>query len=758
MHNRDIFGNGDTDVFLHGRSGGTTILVSHKSGAAATAGNLSSGPPAISADGRYVAFGSRATDLTPGQFDSNNGTDVFLYDRVAGTADLVSHAFDTPNGTAVGRSNPPALSADGAWVAFSSNAFDVVQARDLNQTDDVFLYSRATTNNTLVSRIDPSLPSLSAAGGSAFPDISADGRWVAFLSGALNLSPNEAHEPSQGTALFLADTLTGALTLVSHNAAFAQVTSNDLATFPAISRDGGHVFYVSPASDLMPGQVDTAGSPDVFLYDRAAGASVLVSHRAGAPATAGNGTSPFGVLSGDGRFVAYQSEATDLVAGQVEGSGQGDVFLYDRASGQNALVSHAAGAATTTGNAGSAVPTISADGRFVAYQSLASDLVAGASPGSGYEVYLYDRQSGTNTLVSHAAGAPATRVGGSSPIVSADGRFVLFTSSSSALVAGLSDSNSGDDAFLWDRLADSTVLVSHQAGARAATGNDRSAGVSLSADGRFVLWNSIATDLLPGQTGTAGIYGLFLSDLLTGTVTLISHADGSPAAKVGYTTARISADGAWIAFTSSAPNVVPGQDDANLRDDAFLYDRIAGTTALLSRTPASPQTTGHGSAFTLAISSDGAAIAFGSSASDLVAGDFNVQSDVFLAANPLPGRVFFTLPPCRLLDTRQAGPALASGAKTLVGVHGACGIPATAKAVAANLTVLQPTGAGHLTLYPGDVAAPLASTINFAAGQTRANNAILRLSLDGLGNLALSPVVTGAGTVKLVIDVNGYFE
>jgi Tol biopolymer transport system component len=754
--------NGGRDVFLFDRTSGTTTLVSHQDGAATTAANDVSDLPSISADGRYVAFESEATNVTPNQFDTNGAGDVFLYDQVAGTSALVTHSFDTPNGTVVGGgSDVPVLSSDGNWVAFTSTTFDVVQARDLNGVGDVFLYSRASQDNVLVSHIDPSLPSLSPSGASAFPAVSDDGRYVVFRSDAVNLSPNESHAPLQGPAIFLADTLTGALSIVSHNSGSLVLTGNALSSDPLLSADGSHVVYVSQATDLVASQIDSAGTPDVFLYDRATGTNVLVSHHTGAQAMAANNASTVAVLSGDGRFVAYESLATDVVAGQVGPPGRSGVFLYDLATGQSVLVSHAAGSPATMASSGSFSPSLSADGRFVAYESLAADLVSGATASGGFDIYLYDRLSGISSLVSHTAGDPTTGVGGISPLLSADGHFVLFTSPSSALVSGLADSNSGGDAFRWDRQTDTTILVSHPSGAPTTTGNDVSAGAGLSADGRFALWNSIATDLVPGQTGTAGVYELFLADLDAGTTTLVSHADGSPAAGVGYTTAQLSADGAYVAFSTPAPNVVAGQtatNTGNAGDNVFLYDRLAGTTALLSRTPASPQATGNAAAGSFAISADGAAIVFSSAAADLASGDFNGQSDVFLSRNPLPGRVFFTLPPCRLIDTRQNGPALASGVITLVASHGACGIPLTAKEISTNITVLGGTGAGYLTLYPGDLTAPLASTINFAHNQTRSNNAILQLSLDGLGDLAIVSVIQGAGSVEVVIDVSGYFE
>src|SRR6185436_10807967 len=134
--------------------------------------------------------------------------------------------------------------------------------------------------------------------------------------------------------------------------------------------------------------------------------------------------------------------------------------------------------------------------------------------------------------------------------------------------------------------------------------------------------------------------------------------------------------------------------------------------------------------------------------------------DAFLYANPLSGRDFFSVSACRILDTRQVGqgPALTSGLTRTMAAHGSCGIPETARSIAVNVTVTQPTAAGYLTFHAGDLAPETISTINFAPGQTRSNNAILPLSFDGRGLLAVTPLVGGNGTVHLIVDVSGWFE
>jgi hypothetical protein len=121
---------------------------------------------------------------------------------------------------------------------------------------------------------------------------------------------------------------------------------------------------------------------------------------------------------------------------------------------------------------------------------------------------------------------------------------------------------------------------------------------------------------------------------------------------------------------------------------------------------------------------------------------------------------FYTLAPCRLFDSRQPkdGPVLSSDVTRILTAHGVCGIPSNAASIAVNITVTQPTAAGHLTLHPGDDMFPLASTVSFGPGQTRSGNALLSLRINGNGTLSISPVVAGNGTVHVILDVAGYFD
>src|SRR6185369_6690482 len=528
--------------------------------------------------------------------------------------------------------------------------------------------------------------------------------------------------------------------------------------------DGSVVVFRSDASNLLSGPPSGSFASQLYLYDRSTGGITLISHDAASPSTPAFGTvAPGGhyAVSGDGRWVAFVYTGT-LVAGQVDTNGGGDIFLFDRATGANTLVSHASSSPAQTGSGASSAPSISADGRYIAFVSSAANLVTGQVGAGG--VFLFDQITGTMTRVSASGNTP--------PVISADGRWVLFASSATDVVPGQVDTNGATDVFLWDRVSGSTLLVSRTPASPTATGNAMSnlGGFlstfsanppSLSADGRWVAFYSEATNLVTGQTGNSG--GVYLFDRVAGTVTLVSRASSSPTGNRFSDSPALSADGRFVTFVSLGGDLVPGQVNQSSGDNVFLYDRIAGTTALVSHVSSSEVTTGMLAIRTDAparISADGAWVAFASPSPDLVAGDHDGTWDALLYANVLPGRDFFTVTACRILDTRQAAqsPALSSGLRRIVLAAGTCGIPATARAIAVNLTVVQPSAAGYLALHAGDIAPDTTSSLNFSTGQTLANNAIVPLAFDGSGTLAVTPLVGGNGTVHLILDVSGYFE
>jgi cold shock CspA family protein len=270
-------------------------------------------------------------------------------------------------------------------------------------------------------------------------------------------------------------------------------------------------------------------------------------------------------LSGDGRFVAFESVATNLVVGDTNGAS--DVFVHDRQTGATTRVSVATGAVQATG--GSFLPAISNDGRFVAFHSSATNLVAGDTNG-GTDVFVHDRQTGETTRVSVATGGGQSTGSGQppdfAPALSEDGRFVAFESKSNDLVAG--DTNAKSDVFVHDRQTGTTTLVSVPTGG-SPQGNDDSVEPAISGNGRFVVFLSFATNLVPG--GTSGDGDVFVHDRQTNTTTQMSVSTIGVKGNDFSCNPAISRDGRIVAIFSDATNLIP--NDTNGTRDIFIHNR-----------------------------------------------------------------------------------------------------------------------------------------------------------------------------------------
>ncbi|MHB9054157.1 MAG: TolB family protein, partial [Thermoleophilia bacterium] len=273
-----------------------------------------------------------------------------------------------------------------------------------------------------------------ATGGASYtPAISAGGRYVAFHSNATNLVAGDSNAAAD---VFVKDTQTGAISRVSTDSLGAQATGG-ASYIPAISAGGRYVTFFSDATNLVAG--DSNAAADVFVKDTQTGATTRVStDSSGAQATGG---SSYPAISADGRYVAFHSNATDLVAG--DSNGVWDVFVKDTQTGATTRVSTDSLGAQATG--GSSDPAISADGRYVTFHSDATNLVAGDSNGV-WDVFVKDTQTGAISRAStDSLGAQATG-GSSDPAISADGRYVAFHSDATNLVTG--DSNGVADVFV----------------------------------------------------------------------------------------------------------------------------------------------------------------------------------------------------------------------------------------------------------------------------------------------------------------------
>jgi uncharacterized repeat protein (TIGR01451 family) len=407
---------GFTQTFPAGAGAPITERVSVSD--AAMEGNNSSFNPSISADGRFVAFESFSENLVPN--DTNGESDVFVFDRQMRTIERVS-VPDPRVGQAEanGRSFNPTISADGRFVAFASFASNLILG-DTNFVSDIFVHDRTTGTTERMSEDANGIGGNFLSGVTEFGDqigISGDGRFVAFTSTAENLVVPDPN----ATEVFVKDRQTGEI---------ERISSGPTYMFgPAMSADGRWVAVAFP--------------DDLAVFDRQTRTLDFIPTN-----FMFNPTLPS--LSADGRFVAFAADAGDLVPG--DSNGLRDVFVFDRQTRTTERVSvDSNGNQTTTGN-GSYAPSISADGRFVAFVSDAADLVPGDT-NSDEDVFVYDRQAGTIERVSvdsagnqASGGAPLFVLFTLATSISGDGRTVAFDSDFVNLVPG--DANSVTDVFV----------------------------------------------------------------------------------------------------------------------------------------------------------------------------------------------------------------------------------------------------------------------------------------------------------------------
>jgi Tol biopolymer transport system component len=404
-----------------------TVRVSVSSAGAQA--DLPSFDPSISASGRFVAFSSVATNLVHG--DTNHVRDVFVRDRKAGKTRRVSLSSAGAQGH--GDSFHPSISANGRFVAFQSLARNLVRG-DTNHCRDIFVRDRRTGKTRRVS-----LSSAGAQGndGSRNPSISADARIVAFESEAKNLVRGDTNHASD---IFVRDRETGKTRRVSLGLAGAQ--ANGRSFNPSISANGRFVAFESGAKNLVRG--DTNHRIDIFVRDRKKGKTTRVS--VSSTGAQGNNTSFAPSISSFGRFVAFESSATNLV--RTDTNRASDVFVRDRKTGETTRVSVSSTGAQAQED--SFDPSISADGRFVAFTSIAMNLVPGRTSDRGdvfvNDVFVRDRQAGKTRRVSvSSTGAPGNS-DSFRPSISADGRIVAFQSWATNLVRH--DTNDATDIFI----------------------------------------------------------------------------------------------------------------------------------------------------------------------------------------------------------------------------------------------------------------------------------------------------------------------
>lgn len=385
---------------------------------------------------------------------------------------------------------------------------------------------------------------------------------------------------------------------------------------PIISDDGRYAVF------------QTYGEFQIFRKDLEGGVLDLVS--ANAEGVAGNDTSVGAYdMTPDGRYVVFSSQASNLVPDDINGH-TADVFVRDMRTGAVRLVS--TDGQGRAGDGASGGPSISDDGRTVAFGSSAGSFMPeSAGPPRQYsattDIYVKDLETGALTLVTvdaqgNQATGPVSGYFGASygPSLTADGQKVAFTSFATNLVPGTTPH---PDVFLKDLSSGSFTLVS--ADSQDRPGDAWSGDASITPDGRYVVFYSAASNFAPGDT--SGNYDIYVKDLQTGRLTLVSSTpQGEPGNGFSGSPA-ISENGRYVSFLSSASNLVP--DDDNGKFDAFVKDLSTGETTLVSRGIGGRP--GNSDSYTGDVTDEGD-VAFASGATDLVTGDTNALFDIFLWA------------------------------------------------------------------------------------------------------------------------------
>ncbi|MGH2687953.1 MAG: TolB family protein, partial [Actinomycetota bacterium] len=440
---------------------------------------------------------------------------------------------------------------------------------------------------------------------------------------------------------------------------------------PSISADGRYVAFVTDSGNVSPAANDTNGLADVYVYDRMSKTSVLVSRASNG--TLGNGPSTQPSISPDGRYVAFRSLATSFqpennpIINGVETNAQ-DIFLRDLKDGTTVRVTRGGG---NTGDVGGSFDaSVSRDGNYVAFASLDREIIPGVKDCNDvHDVMVWERATGqikmvpTSSEATVCGTAPNTFPGAmlanrqsQNPSISADGRWIAYSSDAYNLDTTHADSHHydlpqpplstnprlGTNIFLWDRTTGKSVRIDNAAGGAESNG-DASFVPTLSSDGKFVAFMSKASDLVAGDTN--GIRDTFRYSVATGTIQLAS-ADNEGAVQTctgepdlsacqSYEAPSISADGRYVAFISGSNTLVIPDNNKTGRD-VYVRDFSTNSTARVNMSSGGEQAKGSSTGSAPAISADGRHVAFTSKATNLVAGDSNGVADVFVADRAAP--------------------------------------------------------------------------------------------------------------------------
>jgi hypothetical protein len=404
--------------------------------------------------------------------------------------------------------------------------------------------------------------------------------------------------------------------LTGHSAPVAGAQANGASYDPAVSVDGRYVAFLSDASNLVgdDASADPNGFTDVYLADTVAGTMRLVSQTAGGQAA--NGPADEVDISDDGRYVVFASEASNLVPDDTNGD-VSDIFEFDRQGGTLTLLSRK-GLTGSQADGPSYEPSISGDGASVAFATQATNLVRNDTNGKE-DIILRDAATGTLTRVSTDSSGKQSNGDNSSPEISANGAIVAFDSAATDLVK--SDSGRTRDVYVKNLTTNKISLASQRTDGVHV--NADSSVEDVSGNGRFVVMQSYAP-LVKNDTNNRG--DVFLRDRTAGTTVRVSKSSTAQANDQSFG-AAISGDGSFVVFATWATNLLPGSDGNGSASDVLGY--VVATGALTNISTDAGGGWSDGSSFGAGLSADGLTVVFASRATDIVNGDTNGHDDVF---------------------------------------------------------------------------------------------------------------------------------